>query len=315
LAKRAIKRYASILYAESTKRIKRYAPTLHAELARVKYDKLLQWHFTEYTKSKTPITLVMEDRTAGFFSNYFQVLGALDFCVRYRFNLVLNFSSGLYLDSESGSNWWEHYFETSQFHFSPIVAQSVCLVVNTTEQRNFAYHGRYLPLDRGFFLTTQVRIRRSILERVNQFAREHLDGRYVVGVHYRGTDKVNGLTSEAVRVPYADVVRYLTESCDPTTHFFVATDEQAFLDELQSKFGARTIHYNALRSRDGNPVHVLSAIHSRTKIGEDALVECLLLSKCRRLIRTDSNLSYACRFFNPTLPVITLSKGMRLATC
>lgn len=305
---------ADSLNASAKRIIKRYAPNLYAELVRVNYATLPQRHFAEYIRSKTPITLVMVDRPAGFFSVYFQVLGALDFCIRYGFNLVLNFSGGLYLDSESGSNWWEHYFETSQFHFSPIATQPVRLVLNTAEQCIFSYHGRYLPLHRGFFLTTQIQIRQSILDRVDQFARAHLDGRYVVGVHYRGTDKVNGVNAEAVRVPYAEVVRYLTESCSPMTHFFVATDEQACLEELQSKFDPRIIHYNAFRSRDGNPVHASSAIHSRTKIGEDALTECLLLSKCGRLIRTESNLSDACCFFNPTLPVVTLSKRIRRAT-
>ena len=41
---------------------------------------------------------------------------------------------------------------------------------------------------------------------------------------------------------------------------------------------------------------------------ENALIDCILLSKTDLLIRTSSNFSLASTFFNPKLPVIELSK-------
>ena len=41
---------------------------------------------------------------------------------------------------------------------------------------------------------------------------------------------------------------------------------------------------------------------------KEALIECLLLSRCDILVRTDSNLSHACRLFSPKQKVIKLSE-------
>lgn len=95
--------------------IKRRVPYFYHYFIYARRKRNLKRHFARFYEPRDHVTFEMEDRDAGFFSLYFQVLGAIDFCKRTRCNLVLNFNSGLYVDSQVGPNWWEYYFEGADF--------------------------------------------------------------------------------------------------------------------------------------------------------------------------------------------------------
>ena len=81
----------------------------------------------------------------------------------------------------------------------------------------------------------------------------------------------------------------------------MATDEKRFLQEIQKEFKGRVIFSDVERSSDGKAIHFARS-HSY-KTGEDAVVDCLLLSRTNYLLRTASNLSLCSGFFNPDLPI------------
>jgi len=70
------------------------------------------------------------------------------------------------------------------------------------------------------------------------------------------------------------------------------------------------LSYNkkAYRSTDGYPLHINSFL-DHYKCGEDALIDCILLSKGNFLIKTNSNLSQWATFFNPKVPFKELNKS------
>jgi hypothetical protein len=153
-----------------------------------------------------------------------------------------------------------------------------------------------------------IKIKETINDKVASFISGNFAGRVVVGVHYRGTDKVEGGGRESERVPYEYITEHLKEVYGKTTYFFVATDEQPFLEEMRLNFGARVRFYDAVRSGRRTSLHDRCSTYPKLKIGEDALIDCLLLSKCKALVRTESNLSHACSYFNPGLRVTNISR-------
>jgi hypothetical protein len=60
------------------------------------------------------------------------------------------------------------------------------------------------------------------------------------------------------------------------------------------------------RSLDGRPIDVVQG-DNRAK-GEDAVMDCLLLSRCQYLVRTASNLSLCSTLFSPDMPVMLLNR-------
>ena len=137
---------------------------------------------------------------------------------------------------------------------------------------------------------------------------QNFTGKRMIGVHYRGTDKI----SEAPRVDYKDVLRkimrYISENSLHDYKIFVATDEQAFIDYLISIYGD-LVCYNkaALCATIDNltPIHFRNREHF--KRGEEALIDALLLSKVDFLIRTCSNLSKFSIFLSPDLEYVDLN--------
>jgi hypothetical protein len=128
-----------------------------------------------------------------------------------------------------------------------------------------------------------------------------------LGVHYRGTDKF----SEAPRVPYEEVMAAVRDAAHLALprrwKLFVATDEQPFLEYARHAFPDRLICQEAIRSTDGQGLHFQLAGDYRN--GEGAVSDCLLLSRCNYLIRTESELSLCSTLFNPHLPVTVIRPG------
>ncbi len=243
----------------------------------------------------------------GFFSIFHTVLGALDF---YETNeectgLVIDFGTNdYYYDPSYGSNWWEYYFEPIKLGMVDTVDKDFVTYKNII----FSNIGQFLlPLDHAHELINKyIKIKPAIQNKVDSFVQEHFDSKKVIGVHYRGTDK----KSEAPKVPYEYVANLLKREyiTDPAIYFFVATDDQLFLDFIKTIFPHKIIYIDALRSCDDHNVHS-AACESPYKKGEQALMDCLLLSRCSKLYKTASHLSDCSIKFNPALPVVHICKS------
>jgi hypothetical protein len=159
-----------------------------------------------------------------------------------------------------------------------------------------------------FLIKKYLVVREDVVREVDEFCRGHFGDGSVLGVHYRGTDK--GCESPVVSYDTVrrNVDRYL-ELYPATDGIFVATDDANFLDYLQTASLARPIVWrdDSFRSRDGTSIHG-SGDTDKDQINRDAIVNCLILSRCGALLKTASILSGWSKLFNPALPVVMLSK-------
>ena len=214
---------------------------------------------------------------------------------------------GLYYDPAAGANWWEYYFEPVAISST---REAIERIVPTWQHDDFA---EYVELDMrrdiaADILKRHVRIKESMRAQVDRWWVEQAGGASVIGIHYRGTDKWEG----APPVPYEAVAAAVREARlaagGPRGRVFVATDEQAFLDHMLMAFPGEVIYRQMPRSVDGTAMHKTPG--NGFQKGQDAVIDCLLLARCARLIRTDSDLGLFSTFFNPDLPVRLL--GTRL---
>lgn len=247
----------------------------------------------------------MKGRDVGFFSIYFQVIGALDYCRRNCCNLRVDFNGGPYFEETAGSNWWQYYFDAHEFNFGP-ENERVITVDDIWSQKVFSYYGGSLSPIRAKSYVEMTRLKTEILRKAEQFLQDKKK-LSLCGVHFRGTDKMAGDGQEAAKLNYDFVVDQLND-LNSNYHFFVATDEQQFLEYIIDRFPGRVHYREAFRSADEKSIHSGVNGYSMYKAGEEALLDCLILSECSLLVRTDSNLSYACRFFNPGQKIINLTQ-------
>lgn len=243
----------------------------------------------------------------GFFACFHSVIGGLDFYEKnYYGGCRIEFKWGLYLDRQMGSDWWEYYFEPVTIG-SP---ENMILIYLDNGQKHVLAHNAISSISRERaceLIQRYVHIKPIVLDKINAFVRDNFKDNFVIGVHYRGTDK----TSEAPRVPYSrvylEVQKTIASRDSQTTPYiiFIATDEQDFIEYMTKKFGEKVCFLDAIRSSDGKPLHVHQAEPYRQ--GLETLMDCILLSKTNILIRTQSNVSAAAGNFNPQVPMITLN--------
>lgn len=238
---------------------------------------------------------------SGLFAVFNAVVAALDYYERHDtcVGLKVDFGErGVYYDTEKGPNWWEYYFE-------PIALEKksggAVRHISDGKQGGLSWKGMTMPRARAAQLMQKyIRMKPHIQKVVDEFARDHFGQGKVVGVHYRGTDK----ESEAPKVSYQAFFDEIQKF--KPNKIFVATDEVHFLDAIKKEFPGKITYIEAMRSSDGQNVH--HRMVNNYKKGEEAVVDCLLLSRCQVIICNRSNLNIASSRFNTKIPLISLNE-------
>lgn len=252
--------------------------------------------------SKEALTLVSRD--AGFFSIFMDVTSILNsYDQGYIRGLNINFGkTGVYYDPNYGDNWWEYYFE-------PIVLGDMSEPVRYTGWGNEYQLELSNPWAHHNVIKKYIQLKPHVQEKLDAFVEENFSGYYVIGVHYRGTDKI----TENPRVSYEKMISAINDEVvkllgkNKKWKIFLATDEHQFMLLVKSKYRNKVCCLDAFRAMDEHsPVHT-DANRSPYRCGEEALLDCILLSKTNVLLRTESNLSACTRYFNPSLDVKIVS--------
>lgn len=242
--------------------------------------------------------LLLKSRDAGFFSIFMDVVGNLSLYDKGLIDgLRVDFGdSGLYYDSEYGENWWNYYFEP--------------LSVGEMKTKPRPYLGLMSPAsynklaseEMHFMILKYIQVKQDIEAIVKDFVNEQFSNNYVIGVHYRGTDK----KTEVPRVPYQKIINSIKSRLEmaeksgfKNIKIFIATDEQHFLNAMQEHFPDKICYQDAMRAtNDESPLHT-DPDRNPYQCGREVLIDCLLLSNCNDLIRTQSNITACVLFFNP----------------
>jgi hypothetical protein len=122
-----------------------------------------------------------------------------------------------------------------------------------------------------------------------------------LAVHYRGTDKVH----EIGAVPWPmmrDAVEKVSNMNPGLTRILLASDDRGFIEFFQNsslKIPV-TVAPAVYMPKGATPIHFSG--HPGLEIGREALVTCLLLSRCGFLVKTSSYLSAWSKIINPSLP-------------
>lgn len=273
----------------------------------------------------------------GFFGCFLSALNNLAWCEQHGITPIVYWDeNSCYYDpagyNNQKKNVWEYYFEPvssgtfketdPQYKgFRDLSGNGISLlnglgVKFNTKEYWFAlqdaikhyikkYNTREYRLKQNKLIKKYIKIKPQVLEKVDQFYQKHLSGKKTIGIHIRGTDKsteVNPVRMETfVEAAHELAQRY------PDCQFYVATDETAILEEAQKVLKGKVIAYDSYRSSNGKPIHLGASEISKAQLGEEVLIEALLLAKCDGFVHTVTNVSMAVLFFNPDITNILLS--------
>lgn len=169
-------------------------------------------------------------------------------------------------------------------------------------QRKLAYPMQAHPYSTTFrsyvkeiILNEFVILKPHVKNILEAFYKKNMENKKVIGIHLRGSF----VASEVLDVPHAYIFKEANKHASDGVQFFVATDQYPLLEEAKKKLNGPVIFYDCERFEKTTSPH--PHYKATPKMGEDVLVETLLLSKCDHLIHTLSNVSTAALYFNPNL--------------
>lgn len=256
---------------------------------------------------------------SGMFSVMIYILGILhEFESKNYGGIEIDFGNigKSYYDPNRGPNWWNYYFNPLKIGETKdkiVLRQSWDDYhrFNTNIELNFKNNGK--GIDRASaheIIRKYVSVNSDMQRKIDQFIKDHFQNHYVIGVHYRGTDK----GSEAPKTPYENMIKLIQAHIDDKKledknfKIFIASDEQDFIDFAKLNFGDHVITSDVQRSTNGKALHLDRENNKDPyKNGEGALLDCHLLARGDVLIRTSSNLSLFSTYINPIMKVIEAS--------
>lgn len=144
------------------------------------------------------------------------------------------------------------------------------------------------------------RIPDRITERADKFPT--LDG--ALGLHYRGTDKNKSSveTNLVSEVEFMKLVGDFVGSHPEIRVIFIASDESSFVERVRKTYPDREI------LSSGDVVHHKdTGHHDNFAKGDHAVLDCVLLSRCRYLLKCQSALSGFAKVLNPGIEAYRIS--------
>jgi hypothetical protein len=238
----------------------------------------------------------------------------LQHCEKHGLRPFIRLSSPHYA-RRFGDNWLNDFFTPGALDASGpdprhVEALAFTTISDIDELGLSAFPRPRLTIADGHRLFNKyLAVRREIQDYVEAFVATHLATKRTLGLHYRGTDKTAEATPISQERCIETVQRYLDFTGDVDA-VFVSSDEQSFIDLIATRIQTVRVvsHEDTIRSRDGTAVHVHSGTGDNYAKGFEAVVNCLLLSRCNVLMRTASFLSAWSSIFNPALPVVLLNR-------
>ncbi|MFV0339467.1 MAG: nodulation protein NodZ [Parachlamydiaceae bacterium] len=253
--------------------------------------------------------LVYNTGNSGMFAVFSGVLGALNFYEQGEFQgIEIALEGGVYQDPKLGPNWWTYFF--APIHVGNNQASTYTFTFE--DHRALAHDGFHMPRQRAHELISKyIKVLPHIQNKVDLFVKERFQDHYVIGVHHRGTDKVTEMplvSFDKTAKALAGVIEKLPKEQHAHLKIYAATDDSHFIEFLSTIYPDQVIFNDFVRSEDNQPLHIgndekYGSIYQK---GEEALVDCLLLSRCNHLIRPWSSLSIVADHFNPNMPITTL---------
>lgn len=271
---------------------------------------ILTFPFNAFAGARTSPSLIYIGKDNGMFSIFISTIAGIS---SYEKRLISGFkvdfgSQGLYYDPNRGPNWWNYYCEPICLGIidssATIKVENMTNPAYVTVRQIEEYYSRE-EINR--LINSYIKYKPHIRKKVNEWVNKNFIGHFVIGVHYRGTDKYLEVNPVPYQIMINTIQQKVEEHLQENLKIYVATDEAEFLDIMKTTFpGYVCCLEEAMRSTNGAPIHYTTT--DPYKQGEEALLDALILSKTNLLIRTSSNLSLWSTYSNPQLPVIELSK-------
>ena len=267
-------------------------------------DLLLDFRsFGDLNKDKI-FYIIKRSPGTGLFSNVTFILNHLKICKRHNFIPVVDMENFKTIYNEidkikNTNNAWEYYFENLNNYSLDEIYKSNNVIITNDKFFHFFSYGIDVDPKLSELLQTDIKINNLLLKTYKRVCKK-FNNKKILGVHFRGTSykRSPGHPLPATKKQMVDVVNNLLKK-EPIDKIFLVTEEKNYLDYFKKKFRDKLIYIDCCYRSDKNDAfEIYPRKRHRYKLGREALIETLLLSKCDYFIYLCSNVSSAAISFN-----------------
>lgn len=272
--------------------------------SKIKINYLSQIYYKSYGKlNKNKIFyIIRRNPTAGFFSNITFILNHLKICEEMNFIPIIDLQNYPSLHNEikiikNTKNSWEYYFEKlNKYSLDEVYKSKNVYLSSETFQKKMFIDMTNNKISKNF---NKIKVKKEILHKVNNFYKKKFDKNdKILGVHFRGSTykTARGHGFPLTKDLMIKNIQFLLKKFN-YNKIFLVTEEQEYLKTLKENFRDKLIYYNSFRMKKLDSFKIYPRKNHRYLLGEEILIETILLSKCDGLTFIKSNVISAAKMF------------------
>jgi hypothetical protein len=243
--------------------------------------------------------LIKRSPGTGLFSNVTFVLNHLKICKKLGFIPVVDMENYNTIYNEKISikntwNAWEYYFQQlSPYDLKEVYKSKNVLITNDKFYHFFRYN---MNLDKELtqIFRDDISIEKILAKSIVSISKKFQHKR-VLGIHFRGTSykKTAGHPLPATKKQMLAITNKILND-NKIDKIFLVTEELSYLNFFKENFPEKLIYLKSCyRSNKDDAFKIYPRNLHRYKLGREALIETVLLSKCDFFLYLSSNISSA----------------------
>ena len=197
-------------------------------------------------------------------------------------------------------NSWQYYFkQVSNYNLNEVYKSKNVVFSRDDFHHKMSYR---IHLDKNFekFKNKEISIKDKYKVFLDNFMNDHnLNNKKILGIHFRGTSYK---TSRGHILPATEnqIQKYIDEILIKESHdkIFLCTEETRYLNFLKKRYSNKLLYLNTYRSNKNDAFLNYERKNHRYLLGDEAIKDTLILSKCSSLLFVRSNIINAANYFS-----------------
>ena len=232
--------------------------------------------------------------SAGLFSNITFILNHLKICEKMKFIPIIDMKNYPTIYNEKKkiqrtNNSWEYYFKNlNKYNLNKVYKSKNVFLSNLKFERNMYLDMTNTEISKYL---KKIKVKESIISKVNAFQKKNFKKKQkILGVHFRGSTYKTA-RGHAFPLTVHLMIKNINNLINNYNYekIFVVTEEDRYLKILKNTFGDKLFFYNSYRMKFLDSFEIYPRKNHRYLLGEEILIESLLLSKCDGLTYIKSN--------------------------
>jgi len=239
---------------------------------------------------------------AGMFSNFIYVLNHLEICEKLKFIPVVDMENFTTIYNEKNKinntyNAWEYYFkQVSNYSLKNVYKSKNIILTKNKFYKNFSHNisnRKYRNIADKF-----IKIDNLFLKKSESFFKKYLC-KNTLAIHYRGTSYKTS-AGHPFPATFKQSINYIKNLISKKKYkkIFLCTEDSKFFNEMKDNFKNNLFYFNSFRSKKDDAFLVYPRNNHRYKLGEEILVESLIIAKCKGFLHATTNVSEFVKFLD-----------------